>query len=485
MKIELNRQSDQSLINQISSIIAEKIRSGDLIGGSKLPSLRKFSLENQVSFMTVNKAYQLLEKNGYINLKHGKGAFVKRKETNKNMNSGTGNYDWQLNIPDYIQRSQYILNLKPVNSFNFTSAVINPKLLPTLYITKEINQILQNDPQIVSRYSSVQGDEEVRQVVADYLKHYCQLKPKSSEIIITNGVQQGIDIVARTFIGPGDIVITEAPTYTAALDVFRNRGATIISIPVDENGMKTDKLASLCLTKKPKLVYTIPTFQNPTGTVLSKRRREDLLELAKSNGFIIVEDDSWNEIYFDGTLPPPTIKSLDTDGHVIYLKGFSKTLAPGCKVGAIVSNGTIKKRLLTSKSCADLGSPLLTQKALVPFLNSNRMRTHLEKLRIALEIRRNRTISLLENHAPEKVTWLIPKGGLNIWITFPTDKNTEELLSKARYAEEISFLTSSACYPNEAPCNHIRISYSQIDDQMLDQGIIKLCKVMHEFLSDK
>ncbi|MFJ6207925.1 PLP-dependent aminotransferase family protein [Lysinibacillus sp. NPDC092081] len=484
MKIKLNRQSDQSLINQIANILAEKIRSGALEEGSQLPSIRKFSKENQVSHVTVSKAYTLLEKNRYICLEHGKGAFVRKKEQRKSIeDSKSRNYDWQLAIPDYIQRSQYMLNLAPENSIKLSSAIINPGLLPSTYLTKEINQVLQDDSQIVARYGPIQGDYEVREVIRKYLELYCQFKTISSEIIITSGVQQGIDLVARTFIGPGDIVITEAPTYTAALDVFRNRGAHIIPIPVDEEGMQTNILATLCLTKKPKVVYTIPTFHNPTGTVLSKKRRIDLLELAQRNGFLIIEDDSWNEIYFDDSLPPPNIKSMDNSGHVIYLKGFSKVLAPGCKIGVAVSNGTVHQRLLTSKSCTDLGSPLLTQKALIPFLSSNRMNKHLEKLRIALEIRRDQAIALLEKYAPEGVKWAIPKGGLNIWVTLPSSGNTDELLLKAQQSN-ISFLPSSACYPSEPHYNHMRISFSYLDDQKLEQGIIELCKVMELYFHE-
>ncbi|WP_259455665.1 PLP-dependent aminotransferase family protein [Bacillus sp. PK3_68] len=376
-----------------------------------------------------------------------------------------------------------MLNSGPENALKLSSAIIHPGLLPSTYLIKEINQVLQDDPQIVARYGPIQGDDEVREVIKKYLQLYCKLQTTSSEIIITSGVQQGIDLVARTFIGPGDMVITEAPTYTAALDVFRNRGAHIIPIPVDEEGMQTDILASFCLAKKPKVVYTIPTFHNPTGTVLSENRRRDLLELAQRNGFLIVEDDSWNEIYFDDTPPPPTIKSLDTSGHVIYLKGFSKALAPSCRIGVMVSNGTVHQRLLTAKSCTDLGSPLLTQKALIPFLSSNRMNTHLEKLRIALELRRDQTIALLEKHAPEGVTWIIPKGGLNIWVSLPGSGNTDELLLKAQQSN-LSFLPSSACYPSEPQYNHLRISYSYLENQQLEQGIIELCMVMEWYLNE-
>lgn len=484
MKIPLNRQSDQSLIHQIANNIAEKIRSGIIEEGTKLPSIRRFSSENQVSFVTVSKAYTLLHKNGYLNLEHGKGAFVKINNGNKHhANPIKKNpFDWQLAIPDYIHRSQQMVNFETENTMKLSSATINPGLLPSTYIIEEINQLLKYDPQIIARYGPVQGDVAVREAIKRYLQQHCQVETTSTQIIITNGVQQGIDLVARTFIGPGDIVITEAPTYTAALDVFRNRGAHIISIPVDEDGMQTDILASLCFTKKPKLLYTIPTFHNPTGTVLSKNRRAALLDLAQRYHFLIVEDDSWNETYFEEVQPPPPIKSLDNSGHVIYLKGFSKALAPSCRIGSIVSNGTIHQRLLVAKGSADLGSPLLTQKAFIPFLNSNRMQQHLEKLRIALEVRRDRTITLLEAHAPKEVSWIVPKGGLNLWLSLPSYVNTDRLLFKAQRAN-ISFLPSSTCYPNEPEYNHLRISYSYLEEKELEKSIIQLCEIMKEDLS--
>ena len=482
MEIKLNRQSDQSLIDQISTILAEKIRSEFLQEGSQLPSIRSFSKENQVSPVTVSKAYALLERNGYIEVIHGKGAFVRNKEQ-RSTNESRSDYNWQLTIPDYIQRSQSMLNKRMEYAMKFSSATIHPGLLPSVYLVNEIVAILQADPQIVARYGTVQGDEDARKAIRDYVKTYSNIATTPQEIIVTNGVQQGIDLVAKTFIGPGDIVITEAPTYTAAIDVFRNRGAHIIPIPVDEEGMQTALLATLCLSKQPKLIYTNPTFHNPTGTVLSEARRRELLDLAQQYGFLIVEDDSWNEIYFDDNPPPPPLKALDTSGHVIYLKGFSKTLAPSCRIGAILSKGTVHQRLLSAKSSADSGNPLLTQKALIPFLRSDRMHAHLEKLRIALEIRRDQTIALLNKHAPKGVTWIEPKGGLNIWVSLPSNGNTDELLWKAQQ-DQITFLPSSACYPGEPQYHHLRISYSYPEPHDLTQGIIKLCQLMESYLQD-
>ena len=287
----------------------------------------------------------------------------------------------------------------------FSSSKIWPNLLPNRYLIKETIQILSEEPYILSTYGEGRGDITLRKEMSAYLKHL-KIAIEPDDIVITNGVQQGIDIVARSFVGPGDVVVTETPTYSAAIDVFRGRGASIVSIPVDENGMRVDLLPSL--KNKPKVIYTIPSFQNPTGTLLSKKRRQLLLDFAQSNEIIIIEDDSWSEIYFDSK-PPLPIKSLDEYGHVIYLKGLSKTLSPGCRIGVMATSGTNLNRIIAAKTITDLGTPLLNQKAVLSFLRSNRMKEHIKKLRIALKLRRDRVIDLLTVYAPKEVTWIVPK----------------------------------------------------------------------------
>ena len=198
---------------------------------------------------------------------------------------------------------------------------------------------------------------------------------------------------------------------------------------------------------------------------------------------LVIEDDPCSEIYFEKK-PPASLRSLDQEGNVIYLKGLSKILAPGCRIGVLTASGSIFKRLLAAKANADLGSPLLTQQAIIPFITSKRMMDHLKKLRTALKVRRDLVLEILSHHAPEEVSWFVPKGGLNLWLTLPAWVNTDHLLLEAK-KEQLTFLPGSACYPTETENQHLRISFSYMNEQQLEQGIQILCNILQTAIDPK
>ncbi|WP_066630813.1 PLP-dependent aminotransferase family protein [Clostridium magnum] len=393
--------------------------------------------------------------------------------------------DWQLSISDHLPRAQFgmqnrYLTKEPQIQMSFAN--IHGSLLPGEHISKHLSSFILKNPSILFEYGPVQGDSELRASMASYLKTK-DIALSEEEIVITNGSQQGINLVARTFIGLGDIVIMEAPTYTAAIDVFRWQGATILSVPVDNDGMRTDLLLKICYSHSPKLIYTIPTYHNPSGTVMSMQRRKELLDIAKSFNCLIVEDDPWSELTFEKNSLPP-IKSMDTDGHVIYIKGFSKFLSSGCRIGALAASGSILNRLVAAKANSDLGSPLLTQKVLLPFIQYDFIKKHLKNLNSILIKRRNLALELLTKYMPISVKWTIPQGGPNIWITLPSWLNAESLVFDAQ-DQNISFLCGSACYPSEPEFNHIRISFSFLDEHKLKEGIIALSNIVSSFINQK
>lgn len=483
MHIEIQRKDEISLSQQIYLSIVGHIHSGLLQEGIQLPSVRDLSKQLGVSLVTVVKAYKKLEEDGFITSAQGKGTFVnvERKEatyTGQEINS----FDWQLSVQDYLPRSQFARFHITPEKIQLSSSMIDPGLLPNRYLEREINQILANDPRILSRYGEIQGDLQLRNAMCEYLKG-SGVPATPDHIIVTNGSQQGLDLVARTFVGPGDVVVMEAPTYPGAIDVFRGRGATILTVPVDHHGIRIDILQNLCDKHNPKIIYTIPTFHNPTGVVMSSHRRRQLLDIVQSIHCLIIEDDPCREIYFNKK-PPAPIKSMDDYGHVIYVKGLSKVLAAGCRIGILAASGSIFNRLLAAKANADLGSPLLTQKAILPFIQSKKMMDHLKKLRTALKIRRDLVLKLLSQYSPSGVSWLIPEGGLNVWITLPSWVNSNHLLLEAK-KQQITFLPGSACYPVELENHHLRVSYSYLSEELLQQGVKTLCKILHSEISSK
>ncbi|PGY08141.1 PLP-dependent aminotransferase family protein [Bacillus sp. AFS031507] len=483
MQIEIQRNADVSLSKQIYQSIVDRIRSGLLQEGLQLPSVRILSKQLGVSLVTAVKAYQQLEQDGFITSVQGKGTFVKVKRIAvEERKEEIFSFDWQLSVQDYLPRSQFgRFHLVP-EKINLSSSMVDPGLLPNRYLEREIHQMLSENPRILSQYGEIQGDTHLRKEMAEYLKS-SGVPSTPENILVTSGSQQGIDLVARTFVGPGDVVVMEAPTYPGAIDVFRGRGATILTVPVDKDGMRVDILQNLCDKHKPKIIYTIPTFHNPTGAVMTSKRRRQILDIAQSIQSLIIEDDPCNEIYF-GKKPPAPIKSIDHNGHVIYLRGLSKTHAPGCRIGILSASGSVFNRLLAAKANTDLGSPLLTQKSILPFINSKRMMDHNKKLRTALRIRRDLVLELLSQHMPDGVSWVIPEGGLNLWISLPSWLDSNHVLIEAK-KQQLTFLPGSACYPVEQENHHLRVSYSYMNEQLLQQGVTTLCNILHSQIRSK
>ncbi|GIP31943.1 PLP-dependent aminotransferase family protein [Paenibacillus sp. J2TS4] len=478
MKIELNRSSQVPLAQQIHQALADRILSGYFPKGSRLPSVRQLTRMLKVSPVTVSHALDLLEANKLITRIQGKGTFV-YEERPKEDKPDDDNHP--LPFPDYLHRSQSMHYSQKPAAINFSLSAVAADLLPTQELAESLRHLARYYPEVLAQYGEIQGDLELRQAFATYLTNE-RISVSPQEILVTNGSQQGIDLVARSFIGPGDIVVTEEPTYAAAIDVFRSRGATILSVPMDEEGMRIDRLTALADQAVPKLIYTVPSFQSPTGKVMSLRRRKQLLELAEDLNCLVLEDDPWSEIYYDA-VPPPHIKSMDRHGHVIYLKGLSKMLSPGCRIGFLIASVAILNRLITAKTNADLGNPLLNQKVILPIFEANQITRLLQQLRTALKQRRDLALELLKRHAPKGVRWVIPRGGFNLWLTLPPQANTNELLDEAE-ARHLTFLPGSACYPNDLEWNHLRISFSQVSEEQLRHGITELCSVIASYLAD-
>lgn len=515
MHIEINRGSGRPLPLQISDTLSQRISSGLLQPGEQLPSVRKMAEMLEVCQVTVSKAYADLERRGWLIRRQGLGCFAaapgsgagpkpladrqgttgshaagKRGASEEQpaaatyagkhatrFASGRTEPEWQKDYEDYLPRAQLWRNFNFSEAeYSFHLAAIDSGMLPLKEIGAAMTSLVAKRPELMSAYGNFQGDPSLREAVRRHLRTRGIVLPPEG-LLITSGTQQGIDLVARTFVGPGDTVYLEAPSYTGAIDVFAGRGADMIGVPVDKDGMRVDLLTKLCDRRPPKLIYTVPTFQNPCGATMSLERRQRLLELARSYGCLIVEDDPFSDLYF-GSPPPPSIKSLDTEGHVVYMKSFSKVLAPGCRVAGVAAEGDILERLTAAKAASDLGSPLLIQLAVLPFI-ADRYEAYMKGLRSALKSRMARAAALLKRHAPKGVRWNIPGGGLNFWLELPDYIDTGELYNRA-IRQGISFLPGNVCYSGEPPAHHIRICYAQMDEEKMEQGLLKLLLLLAE-----
>lgn len=464
MHIEFIRNGSKTLPQQISEVIGQRISSGLLDSGARLPSVRKLAISLNVSQVTVSKAYAQLEKRGLIKCEQGLGCFVSNPQQKK----GGGEEHWPKQYKDYLPRAQLWRNFDYSEvSYPFHLASIHADLLPLGPIGAQMAALVTEQPELMASYGNFQGDLELRNVMRLHLQER-GIKLVSSNLMITSGSQQGIDLVARTFVGPGDTVYLEAPSYTGAIDVFAGRGAEMIFIPMDTEGMRIDLLTKLCDQRPPKLIYTCPTYQNPSGITMSMQRRQQLLDLARSHNCLIIEDDPFSDLYFHKPAPL-SIKSMDSAGHVVYMKSFSKVLAPGCRIACLAAEGNILSRLIAAKSASDLGSPLLTQRAVLSFI-SKQYNTYAGQLRHALRNRMEKASRLLAHHAPSGVRWMVPEGGLSLWLELPPSLDITALHAMAKQ-QSISFLPGDVCYSGETKSHNIRLCYSQMTEANMEEGL--------------
>ena len=474
MLFPLDRSAVEPLPQQIKRILADRIRSGLIAPGDRLPTVRHLAAQAGVSPVTVVQAYAALESAGLVSRVHGRGVFVRERRENPSGGDRAAP-DWQRAVPDYIPRSLagHLLRTElPPDVVPMHVAMVDAGLLQIMELVEGVRQAAIQDPGRFAWYSPPAGLTELRSAVARYLQGR-GLQVPASDILITQGATQGIDLVARTFTGPGDAVAVESPCYPPIIDAFRARGVRLFPIPVDGEGMRVDLLAAI---PDLRLVFVVPAYQNPTGAVLSRRRRSLLLEMARQRHFLIVEDDPWSELAL-GKAPPPALKSQDPDGHVLYLKSFSKLLSVGVRLGAIAASGLLFERLVSAKAITDLGVSLLPQLAVLSVLQSPRLERHLHRVVLALRERRDAVLRVLAEAAPAGVRWTVPPGGLNVWVTLPARIDAEALLPEAE-ANGILFAPGGSFFPGDPAANHLRLSFGAAKPDTLAQGVRSLCNAI-------
>ena len=485
MKISINRQSNVSIRQQIYLEISQRIRSGLMEENFKLPSVRELATELQISLVTAHQVYKMLDHSNLTESFRGKGTFVRSTKhiiTDRNHPSTT--FDWQLSIPDYLPRasfwSQSTIRLSPT-ILDLASASVHHSLLPMKLIQTSIRQTIDDFPSALGQYSNFQGETDFILALIDYLKLF-SIDFKPHQLVVTNGTQQGIDLFARTFLGPGDTIGVETPCFSGAIDAFRLSHVNLQPIPVDDNGIRVDILEDLAPYTRFKAIYTVPTGQNPTGAIMSLSRRHDLLHFAQQHNVLILEDEPHRELEINriqSSILPPPLKMLDTDGRVVYLKGFSKFLFPGIRLGLLAAAGSLYNRLLAAKSIADLGSPLWLQKSLVPFFRNPQLFRSISKMNTILDNRRKKVLQTLDSLLDPRIIRPKQSAGLHLWLSMPIGIHTDFLIPEA-HRRGVHFLPGSIFYPGEPETNHLRICWTNLTDVDLPKALKILCELLND-----
>ncbi|SEO20917.1 PLP-dependent aminotransferase family protein [Paenibacillus sp. OV219] len=303
------------------------------------------------------------------------------------------------------------------------------------------------------------------------------------EMIVTTGSQQAIDLVTRILMNPGDVVLVENPTYLASLQVFNLSGLTVVPVESDKDGMIIEEAERLMKLHKPKMVYVVPTFGNPTGRVWSLERRKGLLELSHRFGVAILEDDPYGEIKFDPNANYPTLFSLDGKaGHVIYTSTFSKTVAPALRTGWAIGNREVISNMAKAKQAADLHSSTLDQQTLDQLLQHFPLDDHIRTISKAYGERLQQMQSLLKKQGWSDVKWVEPKGGMFLWLELPEALDSEALL-RAAVQKNVAFVPGASFYAADPQRNKARLNFTYTTGERMATGITRFAETLNEFLA--
>jgi len=389
----------------------------------------------------------------------------------------------------YSQRAKYFrtseirelleLSQRP-DVISFAGGLPNPHAFPVEEIKEIVNHVLSNDYATALQYGPTPGLKIFRETLVNHVKKL-GIKAEIDNIFVTVGSQQALDIVGRVFMDEGDIVFVSLPTYLGAINAFYAYGVNMVGIPLDEDGMRVDILERKIKDmkregKKIKLIYTVPTFQNPAGVELSEERRKHLLEIAAEHDLLIVEDEPYSMLRFEGK-KLPSIKSMDEEGRVIYMATFSKIMSPGFRLAYVVAEESIARKMVVAKQSMDLCAPTFTQVIAKYYIEDGYLEKRVEKIVKMYRKKRDIMLEAMEQYFPDGCKWTKPRGGMFLWVELPEHINTVEMIQDA-LKEKVAYVHGRAFHVDGGGTNAMRLNFTNPDDDAIEEGIKRLAKVI-------
>jgi 2-aminoadipate transaminase len=362
---------------------------------------------------------------------------------------------------------------------SFAGGLPAPELFPVEAIGEAFAEVLSSQGRAALQYATTEGFGPLREWVAARLVGR-GIRTTAEDVLITNGSQQGIDLVARVLLDPGDVVAVENPSYLAALQTFAGCEAELLPVQSDDQGMDVDALERAVGARKPKLIYLVPDFQNPTGTTLALERRARLVRLAAAHRIPVLEDGPYSELRFRGEAAPP-LASFDEDGVVVHLGTFSKTLAPGMRLGWMTGPKEIVRAATIAKQAADLHTGTVAQRAAASLLARFDYETHLAGLRRVYGERCTAMLSALERHMPPGTRWTRPDGGMFVWLALPSGLCADDIFADA-LREKVAFVPGSSFFAGEARPENLRLNFSNRPPALIEEGMARLARVIRAHL---
>ena len=491
MEIPLERDGALSLYQQIQQHITHLIQAGTLPPHARLPATRQLAADLGVNRITVSNAYAELEAAGLVYAQTGRGTFVsalrdaRHEHRTKEAEPGAGVL-WQQDLaarPLSSTNEQWhnlLARAQEPDVISFAGGVPDLETFPVEDFRKAMQMVFKRDGRTAMGYGEVQGYAPLRQAITHFLGEQ-GIAVTPDEIFIASGSQQALSLVAMALLRANDTVVVEAPTYPNAIQLFKWLQVRLLSVPIDDKGMQVELLEHLLKHHRPRLIYTMPTFHNPTGTTLSGQRRRHLLALAEQYGLPVIEDDYIGGLRYDGP-GKPSLKALDRAGNVIHVSTFSKMLMPGPRVGFVLTAGPLLERLIALKRQTDLGTSALIQRALEVYIGEGRWRAHTRRVSRIYRRQRDAMAAAIKRHFPSEVQWTAPQGGFFIWVRLPGRVSITDLYLAA-IERQVAFAPGPLFFPGKPAYPALRLSFSQVPPERIAAGIERLGDALREVLS--
>lgn len=476
-----NPKDSMPLYQQISEYIKNKISTGEWPIHSKLPPQRTLAHLLKVNRSTLNIALDDLIADGLLESKVGSGTWV-------------ANNTWSLltspppiNWTSYLDKGLYLPNLHTIQEINHLE--FDPKLIrlgtgelsPDMFPKAMMDSVLQTLPGHIQSlsYEEPRGLLFLREQISSYVSSL-GITASPSSILIVSGALQALQLITSSLLPQNSTILLERPSYLLSLKLFQSMNMDYCGIPLDEEGLELDPISFYKKQKNVNLLYTIPCFHNPTGKLMSEKRRQDLVALCQKEQLPIIEDDVYRELWLDEP-PPKPLKGMEKEGLVLYLGSLSKSLSPGLRIGWIIGPEPVIERLADIKMQHDYGSSSLSQWAAAEWLASGLYQIHLEQVRTQLRIRRDIALRVLEDCFADIGTWECPKGGFYIWLTLKEPISMQKLFKEAL---DNRLLIHPGTLYDTLSNRHLRLSYSYASLSEIRSGFFRLSLIIRNIMKE-
>lgn len=488
MLFTINRKSTEPIYRQIVLSIRDLVAREVLMPGESIPSTRRLSNMLGVSRRTVDQAFAILQAEGLIESHVGQGSFISQalpkpvkadqEVKSKTRDCRTSDRFWdsiRMNGADKTRLEHFLFKAAKAVPYSFVSAMPDPSLFPVQRFRRCVDKVLRSQGRRLAELSDTIGYYPLREDLAHHLKKKGAFVTPE-EILITSGCQQSMDLICRLLLSREDPVLLENPIYPAAIRTFRFHSGKTLPLPVTGDYTPVNAFDEIARRHSPKLVYTAPNFQNPTGISMSESARRGLAELSSSFGVPTVEDDVFGDLYFEGRRIP-NLKAFDQSGSIIYINSFSKTLGTGLRLGWIVAARPFIEELGYLKEISDLETSGVLQASVHIFCRRGIFDRHIKRVRTVFRERRDAMLDSLGKYFPRDCIWSEPKGGLFVWVTLDERIDSRNLLLDA-HKNGVAFSPGDLFDSQSSSKNKIRLTYGSLEPSEIREGVKILGRIL-------